>query len=46
MPGTLDGQVALVTGGSRGIGLAAARGLGLAGATVIVVGQDGEHGAG
>jgi 3-oxoacyl-[acyl-carrier protein] reductase len=43
MPGTLDGQVALVTGGSRGIGLAAARGLGLAGATVIVVGQDGER---
>lgn len=40
MPGALDGQVALVTGGSRGIGLAAARGLGLAGATVIVVGQD------
>jgi len=40
MPGALEGQVALVTGGSRGIGMAAARGLGRAGATVIVVGQD------
>ena len=36
----LDGRIALVTGGSRGIGLAAARGLGLAGATVVIVGQD------
>lgn len=36
----LDGQVALVTGGSRGIGLAAARGLGQAGATVVLVGVD------
>ncbi|MBC7679805.1 MAG: SDR family NAD(P)-dependent oxidoreductase [Pseudorhodobacter sp.] len=36
----LDGQVALVTGGSRGIGLAAARGLGRLGATVVVVGRD------
>ena len=39
----LEGQVALVTGGSRGIGLAAARGLGLAGATVVLVGRDGER---
>lgn len=38
--GSLDGHVALVTGGSRGIGLAAARGLGQAGATVVLVGQD------
>ena len=37
--GRLDGQVALVTGGSRGIGLAAARGLGARGATVVVVGR-------
>jgi NAD(P)-dependent dehydrogenase (short-subunit alcohol dehydrogenase family) len=38
--GSLDGRVALVTGGSRGIGLAAARGLGRAGATVVLVGRD------
>ncbi|PUA81802.1 SDR family NAD(P)-dependent oxidoreductase [Nocardioides currus] len=37
--GRLDGQVALVTGGSRGIGLAAARGLGELGATVVLVGR-------
>ena len=36
----LDGQVALVTGGSRGIGLAVARGLGQLGATVVVVGRE------
>lgn len=35
----LDGKVALVTGGSRGIGLAAARGLGALGATVVLVGR-------
>lgn len=39
LDGRLDGQVALVTGGSRGIGLAAARGLGARGATVVVVGR-------
>lgn len=38
----LDGQVALVTGGSRGIGLAAARGIGALGATVVLVGQSDE----
>ena len=37
---TLDGRVALVTGGTRGIGHAAARGLAQAGATVIVLGTD------
>ena len=36
----LDGRVALITGGSRGIGLAAARELGRRGATVVLVGQD------
>jgi NAD(P)-dependent dehydrogenase (short-subunit alcohol dehydrogenase family) len=36
----LDGQVALITGGSRGIGLAAARELGGRGATVVLVGAD------
>lgn len=36
----LDGKVAVVTGGSRGIGLAAARGLGALGATVVLVGRD------
>ena len=39
-PADLDGRVALVTGGSRGIGLAAARGLGARGATVVLVGID------
>ena len=38
----LDGQVALVTGGSRGIGFAAARGLGGRGATVVLVGRAAE----
>lgn len=36
----LSGQVALITGSSRGIGLAAARALGLQGATVIINGRD------
>jgi 3-oxoacyl-[acyl-carrier protein] reductase len=39
----LDGRVALVTGGSRGIGLAAARDLGHRGATVVIVGRDPER---
>ena len=33
-------SVALITGGSRGIGLAAARGIGQLGASVVLVGQD------
>ena len=36
----LDGQIALVTGGSRGIGFAAAAELGVRGATVVLVGRD------
>ncbi len=38
----LDGQVALVTGGSRGIGLAIAQELGRAGVKVAVVARNGE----
>ena len=36
----LEGRVALVTGGSRGIGLEVARGLGREGATVVLVARD------
>ncbi|HEY2925256.1 SDR family NAD(P)-dependent oxidoreductase [Piscinibacter sp.] len=36
----LDGRIALVTGSSAGIGLALARGLGQAGATVVLNGRD------
>jgi 3-oxoacyl-[acyl-carrier protein] reductase len=39
-PGAMDGRVALVTGGSRGIGLAIARSLTAAGAQVVVTGRD------
>ena len=39
-PAALDGRVALVTGGSRGIGLEVARGLGARGATVVLVARD------
>jgi NAD(P)-dependent dehydrogenase (short-subunit alcohol dehydrogenase family) len=41
--GELDGATAVITGGSRGIGLAAARGIGLLGATVVLVGQDADR---
>lgn len=36
----LSGRIALVTGGNGGIGLGMAQGLGLAGATVLVVGRN------
>ncbi len=41
--GELDGAKVVVTGGSRGIGFAAARGIGLLGATVVLVGQDADR---
>jgi 3-oxoacyl-[acyl-carrier protein] reductase len=45
-PRTLDGQVALVTGGSRGIGAAIARILAEAGARVVVTHRDSADDAG
>lgn len=42
-PGLLDGQVALVTGGTRGLGLAIAQRLAAEGASVAVVGRDKER---
>ncbi|RYY95778.1 MAG: glucose 1-dehydrogenase [Comamonadaceae bacterium] len=41
----LTGKIALVTGGNGGIGLGMARGLGDAGATVLVVGRNAEKSA-
>ena len=41
----LTGKVAVVTGGGSGIGLGMARGLGQAGATVIIVGRNAEKSA-
>ncbi len=38
---SLDERIALVTGGTRGIGLAAARGMAELGATVVLVGRSG-----
>ena len=43
--GALTGQIAVVTGGSRGIGLAVARGLAEDGAAVAVLGRNGEKAA-
>lgn len=45
VPEPLAGRVALITGGSRGIGFEAARGLGRLGATVVLVGMDPERAA-
>jgi gluconate 5-dehydrogenase len=39
----LDGRRALITGGTRGLGLEMARALGEAGAELVIVGRDGEH---
>jgi NAD(P)-dependent dehydrogenase (short-subunit alcohol dehydrogenase family) len=44
-PFRLDGQVALVTGGSKGIGLAICRALTVAGATVVLCGRHEQRGA-
>jgi NAD(P)-dependent dehydrogenase (short-subunit alcohol dehydrogenase family) len=40
--GDLSGQVAIVTGGSQGLGLEMARGLSAAGATVVIASRNGE----
>lgn len=42
VPGSLANQVALITGGSRGIGFACAKGLAELGAKIIIVGQNKE----
>ena len=41
---SLEGQVALVTGASRGVGKGVALGLGEAGATVYITGRTTEEG--
>lgn len=44
--GIPSNRISLITGGSRGIGLAAARGLGRLGDTVVLIGQDHERAQG
>ena len=39
----LDGRRALITGGSRGLGLEMARALGEAGAEVLIAGSNADH---
>jgi NAD(P)-dependent dehydrogenase (short-subunit alcohol dehydrogenase family) len=39
----LDGRRALVTGGSRGLGLEMARAMGEAGAELVITSRDAEH---
>ena len=41
--GALEGTLAVISGGSRGIGLAAASGIARLGATVVLLGKDGER---
>lgn len=41
----IEGQTVIITGGTRGIGLAAARELGALGATVVLIGQDASRAA-
>ena len=41
----MDGKIALISGGSRGIGLAIAEALARQGAHVVVTGRDPAHGA-
>lgn len=43
-PFRLDGEAAIITGGTRGIGLAIARSLATAGADVLICGRDEEQG--
>lgn len=43
VPGVLTNQVAVVTGGSRGIGFAAAKGLANLGAQVLLIGQNSQN---
>lgn len=45
MTATLNGQTALVTGGTAGIGMASARLLADAGATVLITGRNRERGS-